>query len=100
LENAETLTQIRNIQRMEADLAFAERQLTKSEGEGFQDVAGPTPTQIYTVLEGAELEAAAKDLLGAAVWVAAIFGNTVHWRGIDYSVDRQGRLTPLPNSTG
>jgi hypothetical protein len=44
--------------------------------------------------------AAAKDLLGAAVWVAAIFGNTVHWRGIDYSVDRQGRLTPLPNSTG
>lgn len=44
--------------------------------------------------------AAAKDLLGAAVWVAAIFGNTVHWRGIDYSVDREGRLTPLPNSTG
>jgi ceramide glucosyltransferase len=44
--------------------------------------------------------AAAKDLLGAAVWVAAIFGNTVHWRGIDYSVDRKGRLTPLPKSTG
>jgi ceramide glucosyltransferase len=44
--------------------------------------------------------AAAKDLLGAAVWGAAIFGNTVHWRGIDYSVDREGRLTPLPNSTG
>ena len=44
--------------------------------------------------------AAAKDLLGAAVWVAAIFGNTVHWRGIDYSVDREGRLTPLPASKG
>jgi len=44
--------------------------------------------------------AAAKDLLGAAVWVAAIFGNTVHWRGIDYSVDREGRLTPLAPSKG
>jgi hypothetical protein len=44
--------------------------------------------------------AAAKDLLGVAVWVAAIFGNTVHWRGIDYLVDREGRLTSLPKSTG
>lgn len=43
--------------------------------------------------------AALKDLLGAAVWVAAILGNTVHWRGIDYSVDREGRLTPLPKPT-
>ena len=39
--------------------------------------------------------AIAKDLLGAAVWVAALAGDTVHWRGIDYSVDREGRLTPL-----
>lgn len=44
--------------------------------------------------------AAAKDLLGAAVWAAAIFGNTVHWRGIDYSVDREGRLNPLPRPKG
>ncbi len=44
--------------------------------------------------------AAAKDLLGAAVWAAAIFGNTVHWRGIDYSVDREGRLTPLSPPKG
>jgi hypothetical protein len=44
--------------------------------------------------------AAAKDLLGAAVWAAAIFGNTVHWRGIDYSVDREGRLTPLSAQKG
>ena len=44
--------------------------------------------------------AAAKDLLGVAVWVAAIFGNTVHWRGIDYSVDREGRLTPLAKPKG
>ncbi len=42
--------------------------------------------------------AIAKDLLGAAVWAAAILGNTVHWRGIDYTVDREGRLTPLPSS--
>lgn len=41
--------------------------------------------------------AIAKDLLGAAVWAAAIFGDTVHWRGIDYTVDREGRLTPLPS---
>lgn len=71
LENAETLTQIRNVQRMEADLAFAERQLDKA--EGFQDATSvaagpgpiptPTPTQIYSVLEGTELEAAAKGLL-------------------------------------
>ena len=44
--------------------------------------------------------AAAKDLLGAAVWAAAIFGNTVHWRGIDYSVDREGRLNRLPRPKG
>jgi len=41
--------------------------------------------------------AAVRDLLGAAVWVAALGGNRVHWRGIDYRVDREGRLTPLPN---
>lgn len=40
--------------------------------------------------------AIAKDLLGAAVWAAAILGDTVQWRGIDYTVDREGRLTPLP----
>lgn len=40
--------------------------------------------------------AAVKDLLGAAVWIAALCGDTVHWRGVDYTVDRQGRLTPLP----
>ena len=45
--------------------------------------------------------AIAKDLLGAAVWVAALAGDTVHWRGIDYSVDREGRLTPLsPHQEG
>lgn len=41
--------------------------------------------------------AIAKDLLGATVWAAAILGDTVHWRGIDYTVDREGRLTPLPS---
>ena len=41
--------------------------------------------------------AAVRDLLGAAVWVAALGGNRVHWRGIDYRVDREGRLTPLPS---
>lgn len=41
--------------------------------------------------------AAARDLLGAAVWVAALCGDRVHWRGIDYRVDREGRLTPLPS---
>jgi hypothetical protein len=44
--------------------------------------------------------AAVKDLLGVAVWIAAIFGNTVHWQGIDYSVDREGRLTPLAKPKG
>jgi len=41
--------------------------------------------------------AAGKDLLGAAVWAASIVGDTVHWRGVDYTVDREGKLTPLPS---
>jgi len=34
-----------------------------------------------------------RDLLGVAVWAAALFGDQVVWRGIRYRVGRDGRLT-------
>ncbi len=37
----------------------------------------------------------AKDLLNVALWVAAFAGNRVTWRGVDYSVAPDGRLTRL-----
>lgn len=33
-----------------------------------------------------------RDLLGVAVWAAALFGNRVVWRGVRYRVGRDGRL--------
>ena len=33
-----------------------------------------------------------RDLFGAAVWMAALGGNTVVWRGKKLKIDRQGRL--------
>jgi len=35
-----------------------------------------------------------RDLFGFAVWTAALFGNTVEWRGRRLRIDRQGRITP------
>ena len=34
----------------------------------------------------------ARDLFGVAVWVAALFGNTVVWRGRKLRLDREGRI--------
>jgi ceramide glucosyltransferase len=34
-----------------------------------------------------------RDLLGVAVWAAALFGDRVVWRGVRYRVGRDGRLT-------
>jgi ceramide glucosyltransferase len=34
-----------------------------------------------------------RDLLGVAVWAAALFGNQVVWRGLRYRVGSDGRLT-------
>ncbi len=34
-----------------------------------------------------------RDLFGFAVWLAALFGNTVEWRGRRLRIDRHGRIT-------
>jgi ceramide glucosyltransferase len=34
-----------------------------------------------------------RDLFGAAVWLAGLFGNTVVWRGRRLRLDREGRIT-------
>jgi ceramide glucosyltransferase len=34
----------------------------------------------------------ARDLFGAAVWIAGLFGNTVVWRGQKLRLDREGRI--------
>ena len=39
------------------------------------------------------LTAPLKDLLGAAIWLAAFLGNHVEWRGDRYRVELDGRLT-------
>jgi len=33
-----------------------------------------------------------RDLWGVSVWVAALFGDTVEWRGKRLRLDRQGRI--------
>lgn len=33
-----------------------------------------------------------RDLFGAAVWVAGLFGNRVQWRGRELKLDREGRI--------
>jgi ceramide glucosyltransferase len=33
-----------------------------------------------------------RDLFGVAVWVAGLFGSTVHWRGLRLKIDREGRI--------
>jgi ceramide glucosyltransferase len=33
-----------------------------------------------------------RDLFGAAVWVAGLFGRTVRWRGQQLRIDREGRI--------
>lgn len=40
-----------------------------------------------------------KDVLGVALWLAALFGNRVVWRGVHYRVGNDGRLTRLSPST-
>jgi ceramide glucosyltransferase len=35
-----------------------------------------------------------KDVLGGAVWLAALFGHRVIWRGVAYTVQADGRLIP------
>jgi len=35
-----------------------------------------------------------RDLLGVAVWIVALFGNTVLWRGCKLHLNREGRITP------
>lgn len=35
-----------------------------------------------------------RDLFGAAVWVVALFGKTVVWRGRRFWLDRRGRIQP------
>jgi len=37
----------------------------------------------------------ARDLFGVAVWLVALFGNTVVWRGRRLRLDREGRIVPL-----
>jgi ceramide glucosyltransferase len=37
-----------------------------------------------------------RDLFGAAVWIAALFGNTVMWRRRRFFLDRRGRIQPPP----
>jgi ceramide glucosyltransferase len=33
-----------------------------------------------------------RDLFGAAVWLAGLFGNTVLWRGQRLRLDSEGRI--------
>jgi hypothetical protein len=33
-----------------------------------------------------------RDLFGVAVWIVALFGNTVLWRGRKLRLDREGRI--------
>jgi ceramide glucosyltransferase len=35
-----------------------------------------------------------RDLFGAAVWVAGLFGSSVEWRGMRLKLDREGRIVP------
>ena len=49
-----------------------------------------TPKPIQSFVLG--IMAPLKDLLGAALWAAALFGNRVVWRGIAYEVQQDGRL--------
>lgn len=37
-----------------------------------------------------------RDLFGAAVWLTALFGNSVVWRGRRFWLDRRGRIQPPP----
>jgi len=41
-----------------------------------------------------------KDLLGAALWLAAFLGNTIEWRGQRMRLKADGTLSPEPRSTG
>jgi ceramide glucosyltransferase len=36
-----------------------------------------------------------RDIFGACVWVAGLFGNTVVWRGLRLRIDSQGRIKAL-----
>jgi hypothetical protein len=68
MENTESVTQIGRMRIMEAELAFAERQLSRVT-EAFQDaatsptVAPPSPSVYYGSLSGRALEVAATNLL-------------------------------------
>jgi ceramide glucosyltransferase len=35
-----------------------------------------------------------RDLVGAAVWIAGLFGSSVEWRGLRLKLDREGRIVP------
>ncbi|MGH9594771.1 MAG: glycosyltransferase [Bryobacteraceae bacterium] len=37
-----------------------------------------------------------RDLFGAAVWMAGLFGQTVIWRGQELKLDHEGRIQPRP----
>jgi ceramide glucosyltransferase len=37
-----------------------------------------------------------RDLWGAAVWSAGLFGDSVEWRDRHLRLDKQGRITPIP----
>jgi hypothetical protein len=40
-----------------------------------------------------------RDLYGAAVWAAGLFGRTVSWRGRILTLDREGRIQPETRPT-